>query len=336
MIFPKGKPLYENLNTSFTNFGELLLNLQINSVTGYVQVSFWEYEGILFLDSGNVVNAVEEARGSRKVGQEAVSAITAQVKERDGTLSVYALSPEMVVMLTSVVKSEVVYKDLSTDFTSLDKLIGKLKSEGHTGYVEVVMRDGKSVGVIFFQDGGAIESMLSTNGDAYSGVETMPRIVEAASALGATFNVYKAAVEEAFAAGTEIATGFALPELLKAWQAIIAAVERVADSQFKSGQFLNIFKDTLIEKADDYLFLDPFAGEFDYRDGQITFHAEGVKDFSRALGDCLNITAGKLASEAPQANLTARIKAELEAVKETHAAAIEKFDLAAALPQLLS
>jgi hypothetical protein len=335
MIFPKGKPLYENLNTSFTNFGELLLNLQINSVTGYVQVSFWEYEGILFLDSGNVVNAVEEARGSRKVGQEAVSAITAQVKERDGTLSVYALSPEMVTMLTSVVKSEVVYKDLSTDFTSLDKLIGKLKSEGHTGYVEVVMRDGKGVGVIFFQDGGAIESMLSTNGDTYSGVETMPRIVEAASALGATFNVYKAAVEEAFAAGTEIATGFALPELLGAWQAIIAAVERVADSQFKSGHFVNTFKDTLIEKADDYPFLDPFAGEFDYRDGQITFHGEVVKDFSRALGDCLNVTAGKLASEAPQADLAARVKTELEPVKETYAAAIEKFGLEAALPQLL-
>jgi len=109
----------------------------------------------------------------------------------------------------------------------------------------------------------------------------------------------------------------------------------VADSQFESGQFLNTFKDTLIEKADDYLFLDPFAGEFDYRDGQITFHGERVKDFSRALGDCLNITAGKLASEAPRANLTARIRAELEAVKETHAAAIEKFGLVAALPELL-
>lgn len=36
MIFPKVQVLYENLNTSFTNIGELLLNLQANSVTGYM------------------------------------------------------------------------------------------------------------------------------------------------------------------------------------------------------------------------------------------------------------------------------------------------------------
>ena len=60
MIFPKKDAVYQNLNTSFTNFGEMLVDLKENNFTGVVQVSFWEYEGVLLLDNGNIVNATEE------------------------------------------------------------------------------------------------------------------------------------------------------------------------------------------------------------------------------------------------------------------------------------
>lgn len=335
MIFPKGQAVYENLNTSFTNFGELLLDLKANGFTGYIQISFWDYEGVLFLDAGNIVNAIEKAGEIKSTGQEAVNAITAKVKEKDGTISVYHLSAEMVTMLTSVVKSQVIYADLTTDFTSLDKLIAKLQKEGHTGYIEVTMRDEKGVGIIFLQAGESIESILSTNGDAIVGADVLPRIVETASTLGAAFNVYRAAITESFAEGAEIMSGFDLPELLTVWGEIIAAVERVADSQFKSEHFMNTFKDTLIEKADDYPFLDPFAAEFEYQNGQIAFHGESVKDFGQGLGDCLSATIGKLVVEARGDDLATKIRAELRAVKEKYAAAVKKFDLETALPEFL-
>jgi hypothetical protein len=336
MIFPKGQAVYENLNTSFTNFGELLLDLRANAFTGYVQASFWEYEGILFLDNGNIVNAVEETGGSRMTGQEAVNSITSKVQEKDGTVSVYALSGEMVTMLASVVRAEVVHKDLSTDFTSLEQLIAKLQSEGHTGYVEVAMKGDKGAGIIFLQGGDAIESILSTNGDAISGAQVLPRVIETASTLGAAFNVYRAAVEEAFDESAEVMAGFDLPQLLEVWQEIIATVETTADGLSSDGQFLNTFKDTLIEKADDYPFLDPFAAEFDYRDGQIAFQGQTVKNFSQGLGECLSATIGKLAAQTSGADLAATIAAELATVKERHAEAIDKFALGAAMPDLLT
>jgi len=336
MIFPKGQVLYENLNTSFTNFGELLLNLNANRFTGYARVVFWNYEGILFLDNGNVVNAVEETEARRRTGQEAVSSITARAREKDGTISVYALSGEMVTMLASVVKSEAVYENLTTDFTSLDKLIAKLQSEEHTGYVEVAMKDDKGAGIIFLHDGDAIESILSTNGEAVSGAEVLSRIIETASSLGAAFNVYRAAIEDAFAEAPEIMAGFELPRLLEVWQEIIAAAERAADDLSSEGHFLNTFKDTLIERAGDYPFLDPFAAEFDYQDGQIAFRGESVKGFSQGLGECLNATIGKLAAERPGVDLAGRIRSELAAVKERHAEALETFDLGAVMPDFLA
>ena len=83
MIFPKRDPVYQNLNTSFTNFGELLVDLKENSFTGVVEVSFWEYEGVLLLDGGNIINAVQEINGNVITGQEAVKFVTAKAREKD-------------------------------------------------------------------------------------------------------------------------------------------------------------------------------------------------------------------------------------------------------------
>jgi hypothetical protein len=336
MIFPKGQAVYENLNTSFTGAGELLLDLKVNSFTGYVRVSFWEYEGILFLDSGNIVNAVEETKERKRTGQEAMSSIMSKAQEKNGTISVYSLSAEIVTVLTSVVESEVIYKDLTSDFTSLDKLIAKLQSEGHTGYVEVVVKGERGAGIILLQAGDPIESILSVNGDTISGVEVLPRIVETVSTLGAAFNVYRAAVEEAFAEGAEIMAGFDLPHLLEVWGEIIATAERAADGLSTEGHFLDTFKDTLLERADDYPFLDPFAAEFEYKKGQIAFHGGSVKNLSQGLGECLSATIGKLAAETPGVDLAARIRADLAAVKDRHAEVIEKFALEVVMPEFLA
>lgn len=336
MIFPKGQTVYKDLNTSFTNIGELLLDLKTNSFTGYVQVSFSEYEGILFLDSGNIVNAVAEAEGKRKTGQEAVSNVTTRAKDRNGAISVYGLSGEMVINLAGMVESEAVYKDLSTEFTSLDKLIAKLQNEKHTGYVEVVMKDEHGAGLIFLRAGHPIESILSINGDTLSGAVILRRIIETASAVGAVFNVYQATAEEASAEDTQIMASFDLPQLLEVWGEIISSAERVADGLSSEGHFVNTFKDILMERADDYPFLDPFAAEFEYRDGQIAFHGESVKNFSQGLGECLNTTIGRLAAETPRVDLAGMIKTELQAVREKHTRAIEKFALEATLSEFLA
>lgn len=336
MIFPKGQALYENMNTSFTNFGELFLNLNASSFTGYVRVSFLDYEGILLMDSGKVVNAIEETEGKqRATGQKAVAGITRRAKEREGTISVYHLSGELVTILASAARGDVLYKDLTTELTSLEKLLDKLKGEEHTGYIEVAVKDGKGNGIIFLQTGDPIECIFSDNGETVSGSQILSRIIKTSAEAGATFNVYKAATKEVFAESAAIMVGFELPQLLEVWQEILAAVERAADGLLSNGQFNDTFKDVLVERAADYPFLDPFAAEFEYKDSTITFHGELVKDFSQGLGECLSATIDTLAKEKPEANLTAKVKTELQAVKKRHAEVIDKFALGAVVPKYL-
>lgn len=332
MIYPKGDAIYENMNTSFTNFGELLSDLKANTFTGSVHVSFWEYEGNLFLDNGNIMNAVEEREGGKTTGREAVERVTQKAKEKGGSISVYSLSEDMVTMLGSVVQSQLIYQDLSTDFTSVEGLINKLRQENHTGYVEVDLKDDQRDGFIYFLSGEIINCLLTRNGEELAGVKILSRIVDAAAAQGATFNVYQAAIEDSFAEGEEIRVSYHFPELLETWGAILGEVEETIDGQLGESVFLNTLKETMIDHADDFPFLDPFAARFQYQDGNINFRGEPEKRFSKGLGICLTDTIERLHAENQKGDLKSRVYQRLAQVQEEHADAMVRLGLMDHLP----
>jgi len=336
MIFPKRDSVYQNLNTSFTNFGELLVDLKENSFTGVVQVSYWEYEGILLLDSGNIINAIEEINGKIITGQSAVKSVTNKAKEKDGAISVFSQKGEMITMLASVAKSEIVYENLSTEFTSLDALITKLQSEDHTGYIEIVFSESDQKGYIFLLAGRVIEALLSVRGDEVSGSTVIKRILELTSSAGAVFSVYKAAVEDALSESEMIKVSFNLPQLLEVWGSVISAVETECDKLLGSTEFLNTFKDTLITMADEYPFLDPFAAKFQYKDGVVTFTGEVKQHFSLAIGESLLETVKILAEKAALDgnDLFMPIRNSLTVVKSQYQDQIDRFNISGIVPDL--
>ena len=336
MIFPKRDSVYQNLNTSFTNFGELLVDLKENSFTGVVQVSYWEYEGILLLDSGNIINAIEEISGKIISGQSAVKSVTDKAKEKDGAISVFSQKGEMITMLASVAKSEIVYENLSTEFTSLDALITKLQNEDHTGYIEVVFSESDQKGYIFLLAGRVIEALLSVRGDEISGSTVIKRILELTSTAGAVFSVYKAAVEDALSESEMIKVSFNLPQLLEVWSSVISAVETECDKLLGNTEFLNTFKDTLITMADEYPFLDPFAAKFQYKDGVVTFTGEVKQHFSQAIGESLLETVNTLAEKAALDgnDLFTPIRNSLTDVKSQYQDQMDRFNISGIVPDL--
>jgi hypothetical protein len=337
MIIPKHDAVYQNLNTSFTNFSELLVDLKENNFTGCVQVSFWEYEGILLLDTGDIINAQEEINGNLISGQDAVKRVITKAEDDDGAISVYSLKGEMVTMLASVVKSVIIYENLSTDFTSLEALISKLQTEDHTGYVEVNFQERQQKGHIFLLAGRVIETLLSTRGEEISGPNVLPRVIDLVSTMGATFNVYKAAIEEALSESEMIRVSIDLPQLLEVWGAVIGAVEVVSDDLLTDGVFLNTFKDTLVSLADEYPFLDPFAAKFSYLDGAVSFSGEAEKKFSQGIGDGLNGTVEVLAEQAALEgkDLFAPLRTALESVKTEHKDQFDKHNFRVILRDLI-
>jgi hypothetical protein len=338
MIFPKRDAIYQNLNTSFTNFGELLVDLRENSFTGVVLVSFWEYEGILLLDNGNIVNAIEEINGDVITGQNAVKNVSNKAMEKDGTVSVYSQNGDMVTMLASVAKSEILYKDLSTEFTSLEALITKLKTEDHTGYIEVKFEANQQKGYIFLLAGRVIDALLTARGEEISGSAVLSRILGITSTMSATFSVYRSAVEKALSEGEMIEASYNLPQLLAAWSAIISTIESVVDGLFVSEEFLNTIKDVLVSNADDYPFLDPFAAQFQYKDGEVSFSGEVTKNFNQGIGKSLWDTVETFLERAAldEVDLMGPLQTALDPIMAEYRELIDRFNIKTFLPDLFN
>jgi hypothetical protein len=86
------------------------------------------------------------------------------------------------------------------------------------------------------------------------------------------------------------------------------------------------FKKSLIEKAEAFSFLDPFAGEFEYRDGVIHFSGEvGEKEFTKGILECLNTTLILLGKELPKNKmLPLKLIAEIRSSLELHSDTLER------------
>ncbi len=330
MMFPKDRAVYANLNTSFTSFDALLEDCRSRKLTGFIEVTFPGYSGTLILSEGEVLNGSVSAGTDHLTGPAAIRNITERAAQRDGTINVSTAFPDVVLLLDRVMDSRPLYKDLTSAFTSLDRLIAKLRTDAITGYVEVHVSGDAGVGVIYLQDGEPIESVFAApRVPMLSGQDALNTIVAAVNSAGGTFNVFI----EARAPAT-----IGLPrqapqaesyrdDLLAFWADVLQRVEQYVDGVSKPGRFALAFKEVLVNRAATYPFLDPFAAEFAYTNGTIEFHGPLPEDFSKALGDCLGDTISRLAFQLKRADLETRVRAALEGVSERHAAVVDRFGL---------
>jgi hypothetical protein len=339
MILPRGEMVHENLRTAFVDLNIFLQTLKEDNFTGYVQVSFWDYEGILFLEAGEIVNAFEEAQGRRRGGEEAVENIIRMSKQKDGRINVYRLAPEMVTILASTSMKEATYKDLSTEFTSLDKLMEKLNKENHSGYIDIMLSDGKGGGIIVFQEGEVVEAVMSDekSGGVY-GKDMLNKIIDDVQERGATFNVYRAGLESSGSERTGIMQASGLQGVIEVMQEVMGTIESLFDGLTKrKGSFRDNFNRAQVEKSDDYPFLDPFAAEFEYRDGEIKFSGKITAEvFVRGMRDCIQVTLDNIPVEMAKDELYRKIRSALQPTVTKFGEKIDDLGLKSSMSEFLS
>ena len=74
MIFPRGRAKHENLMTAYTDLSALLSTLKTEGFSGTIEIEFPEKSGILFIDSGEMINAEAkiDTGAKRLIGPEAI------------------------------------------------------------------------------------------------------------------------------------------------------------------------------------------------------------------------------------------------------------------------
>lgn len=337
MLFPRTKALYENLNTSFIQFDALLSELQSTQFTGYVQLSGWEYEGVLLFDTGRIVNAFETLKGQPRVGANAVASLASHGHEKDNAVNVYRLDAEIVQLLANLLAGEPLYRDLSNDLTGLDKLVAKLQSEKHTGSIVIHWPNRADAATILMREGQVVECVWLSNAKLSSGPGLLNQILQAATQAPALFTVYRTDLAHIYSADVDLAESLARPKVLAVWQEILNTVTSTVDRLTKSDTFNLTFRRVCVNQATTYPFLDPFAGEFEYRNGQIRFEGQAtVARFNSALADCLTLTIRQLATQYAALDLMTQLHTAVANLRAERAAQLEQMGLTTLLPEIFS
>lgn len=337
MLIPRDRPVYTNLSTSFIAFEELIRDLATRRLTGALRLSAPGYSGLILFAEGEALNALAEQGGPPSSGLAAANQVAARAQAKDGSISVYALSGELVQLLARAVEGELLYGGLSTSFTSLEKLFANLQGASHTGYLEITFADGSGVAMIFLESGTVVDAVLVAGGQSAAGPDVVESILQSADAAGATCDVFRAvAADGAVAAGQAVGTTLAQGDILAAWEDILAGTEEVVDGLGAPGLFSLAFKETLLDHATEYPFLDPFAAELNYRDGKLTYEGTLPADLSQALGECLADTVARLAFRLKRADLERRIRERHQGIAERHGEAFRRIDLAACTQELIA
>jgi hypothetical protein len=337
MIFPRGEVVHKDLSTAYTDLSALVSTLKSEGFSGTIEIEFPQHKGTLFFGSGEILDA--EARAGAEVkrlaGQEAAQALLGLTGQKNGMLSIYRLPPERVAIVTKNLQNEIVFKGLSTDFTRLEGLLHKLREDKLNGFIEVLTKDNRPMGVLFLEEGEPVEMYTQPeSGPSVFGRKSIPIFVETVTKQGAVFDVFRIRGGVSKKEKDEVVP-VPLPssppkmdeskELIPIFQDILSRVEKWVDGATQRGTFLKAFNRSRMEKSGEYFFLDPFSGEFSYQDGTIRFSGDtSGKDFARGVLECLRSTLPHLEKEFPKNRMfPLKLRAEIESTLEYHKGAMK-------------
>ncbi len=338
MLIPKGQIIHENLNTSYTHIDQLVERLQGQVFSGYCHVSFWEYDGIILFENGNMFDAREE-RGTRaaevSIGEEAIQSVLKKAREKDGEISVYLLPRERVILLADFLEGTPKYEQLSTDLTSLDKVMGLLEKEQITGYIEVLLNDDAGVANLFFSEGALLETLMAPpDNQILADPTTLPELHSLCHEHGGLFNVYQAT--DLFTPETLHEAHRSVPQdVLNLFEAILVALEMIANATLKQQDFQDVLNMHIQQVADTYTFLDPFVGDFRFKNSYLSYNGDVPFDeFVSGLCELVNLILATLLKHGPREALLPKISTTLEPVAIKYEHLIDQLNLEVRMPKV--
>ena len=324
VIIPREKPVLENLNIYYLNVKKLLEHYQGEIGSGGVYFKSHAAEGAIFFDKDDLLNGHFEDKAIELSGHEAIERLIDAGDKYNFNVTIYEITDDEVYFWSSIPSAEKIYKNLSTEFTDLEGLIKKMVSEKLTGYIDVSIDQGGEAGLIFIINGSIIGGSYSwSNGKPTPNKENQQRLIRKTKEKGGIFNVCripiaKLGVEKP--ADNSNSDDFEtiiemLEELLNAFENVVSSTRKIR------GDFNKLLKRKFVENADRYAFLDPFAGELEYSNQQLSFvGSAGNKNLANGIINSVKEMAQEI-------GVLPRLVAELDNWSEKYAEELSAFEI---------
>ena len=322
IIVPKEKPAVENLNSYYLDIKKLIEHYQGEIGSACVHFQAPSAEGVIFFDKDDLLNGFYRDSEGESEGNAVIDLLVEAAINHNFAISIYQIDPEKVYFWANIPAAEKIYKDLSAEFTDLEGLIKKMGSEKLTGFIDVSIGDAKESGLIFFDSGEIIGGSFSwENGEFKNSDESRSFLIQKTKELGGIFNVSRISLKkEGIDHESESLEQEGTSNVLTMLESLLSVFERIITSnkEIKSN-FSTLLKKKFIEKADDFVFLDPFAAEFEYADRKIIFTGDaGDEELVNGLTECVKEIAEEV-------GILSQLNDELGPWSEKYKKDLEKF-----------
>lgn len=283
VIVPRGNPVFENLNSYYLDLRRLLEHYQGEMGSGAIHLKSPTAEGAIFFEAHELLGGMFENRGEKLSGKAAVERLLTPLPSENYQVSIYGVEPEEAYYWSSVPNAKRIYEDLSTEFTDLEGLIKKMSSERLSGYIEISLNSELDGGFLFFRNGRVVGGYYFWEKAFNASKESQDLLLRKAKRTGGIFHVSKISVETK--QPKEVSKKETTPEVVAALEELLVLIETLFTSnQTVKADFNTLLKKKCLSMADEYAFLDPFAGEFQYSGRKIRLSGEiGDADLAKGL-----------------------------------------------------
>ncbi len=252
-MIPKLDIYHTNLHSSFLVFDKYIEFLKQEFFTGMVQIENNQNRAFLFMIEGEVKNCLHEAgKGYKRINtMEFASFITA-----DSFISSYRCRDEQIDFFSNLHTAKLIYNDLSSDIINPVKLINRCKTDQFTGYIEADDGSKRNMYIYFF--GGRILGAMNVGSRNGTFEENLTDSNLQNRIMSTTINLYKLS-------GQTRDLHEDRDQLINCYEELLQVLEKKSNST----NFSSIWRKEALQLSDKYVFLDPFAGEFNFENGKI-------------------------------------------------------------------
>ncbi len=321
IIIPREKPAAQDLNSYYLKIDKLLEHYQGALGTGGIYFKSPTAEAVVFFDEDNLLNSYYKDKKEEFKGDASLRKINETASKNNYSVTVYYILPERVYYWANLSNAEQLYSDLSSEFTDLEALIKKMENERITGYIDVKLNQNSGGGLLFLYNGEVIGGASARGeGELDRSVEYRDDLIKRSREVGGIFNVKKIQLSEITTLSKSIAVK-AAPSVSQASKPAPPNKSKERPAKEKDPQrILNMLSDLLVlleklvksnkrvkvdfetllnkqfvEKVDQYDFLDPFAAEFKYAGGKVTFTGRATQgELVKSILECVKDMAAGL------------------------------------------
>ncbi|MCD6128076.1 MAG: hypothetical protein J7J21_06900 [Methanomicrobia archaeon] len=173
MLLLRNDPLIENIKSDYIKIEKLMLEMKEKKLTGFFEVNLGKFSDILIYNSGKVVKVLQINSNFRTINKDKV---VLDLVKSEAVFSAYRMKESYLKALLFSIENVPLYKNLSSDFVDIRKLLKKLEKDKFSGVI-YVRWNKRSEGIILMDSGSPKASAYMEEKIVMEGAEALETII---------------------------------------------------------------------------------------------------------------------------------------------------------------